>query len=307
MGSTKSGWTKSGWLLAAAGLIAFLVSNDTGKTMGGAATEPQESPEILAIVPNLGPLTGDNLIEIRLANFSSPTRATIGGKEAAIVASSDDGSCLRCRVPRGDSPGSVAVTVASKGGLPVTFSAGYSYQTPPRISSVEPSCVNLGRSSAIILRGIDLDDVVSVAIGGSSARILAVTNGNTVISCMAPPLTMAGPADVVVTSWSRGTATLAGGLTYRAAPVATFAVAFDKDSKTEIEGPMGSSAPGVQGSTSTQCMGKTTTSKRSFWDIVAEKRNAVLERRYRRYGISGGSGDDYDWTGLSRPANALPR
>jgi lysophospholipase L1-like esterase len=94
---------------------------------GTIATPPAVdlTPQISSISPNHGPVTGGNDITIKGANLTESTTVTIDNR--AVQVYPVDGTTLVVTVPAGTAPGSVPVTVANSGFLPVTREIGYVY------------------------------------------------------------------------------------------------------------------------------------------------------------------------------------
>ncbi|MBU6317232.1 MAG: IPT/TIG domain-containing protein, partial [Acidobacteria bacterium] len=86
--------------------------------------------------------------------------------------------------------------------------------TATSITSVSPSSGPLAGGTVVTISGTDLTGA-TVTIGGTAATVTATTD--TSVTAVTPASSSAGAKDVVVSS-SSGTATLAGGFTYLAAP-----------------------------------------------------------------------------------------
>jgi lysophospholipase L1-like esterase len=83
------------------------------------------TPQITSISPTHGPVTGGGAITIRGANFTEQTTVSIDGRPAAV--SPVDATTLVATVPAGAAAGSVPVTLANPGHLPLTLPNGYVY------------------------------------------------------------------------------------------------------------------------------------------------------------------------------------
>jgi lysophospholipase L1-like esterase len=85
------------------------------------------TPQIGSISPNHGPLAGGNDITIVGSNFTESTTVTIGGRPAQVYPV--NGTTMVVLVPAATASGTVPVTVANTGFLPVTDANGYTYDT----------------------------------------------------------------------------------------------------------------------------------------------------------------------------------
>jgi formylglycine-generating enzyme required for sulfatase activity len=90
---------------------------------------------------------------------------------------------------------------------------------PTTVVSVAPSVGPLAGGIPIAIKGVGLDDVASVTIGGVPADHVVGVDSTTVIA-LVPPSKSIGSRDVVVTT-TAGTATLSGGFLYSPVPWAT--------------------------------------------------------------------------------------
>ena len=83
------------------------------------------TPQITSISPAHGPVTGGTDVTIRGANFTEMTTVTIGDRAAQVFPV--DANTLIATVPAGTAPGSVQVTLANAGFLPISLPNGYLY------------------------------------------------------------------------------------------------------------------------------------------------------------------------------------
>ncbi len=172
------------------------------------------APTVSEITPNSGPLAGATTVTISGSGFvSGGTTVTIGGAAATgvVVLSA---SSLTAVTPAGTAgPRNVVVTTAGGSG---TLESGFEYLLAPAVRSVAPEAGPLAGGTTVTVNGSGfVTGATAVTIGGVAATAVVVTNGNWLTAVT--PAGSAGPKDVVVTT-PGGSATLAGGFTYLAAP-----------------------------------------------------------------------------------------
>jgi hypothetical protein len=184
-------------------------------TPGGIATSTGgftyvPGPSITSISPSSGPTGGGTSVTIGGANLSNVTSVTVGGASATLGANS--ATSIAITTPPGTAGAKDVVVTTAIGST--TSIGGYSYVSPPVITSLSPTSGPTAGGAPVTINGTNLSNVTSVTIGGTAATLGA--NSATSIAVTTPAGT-AGAKDVVVTTVG-GTATSTGGYTYVAAP-----------------------------------------------------------------------------------------
>lgn len=166
------------------------------------------TPSVTAISPSEGPTSGGTSITLSGANLAGAT-VTVGGGTCAVTNDSD--SSVTCTTPSGSAgPATVVVTNAAAS---LTDADGFTYVSPPTITTVSPTSGSNGGGTVITITGTNL---LGATVTVNGATCVIVTDTATMITCIAPSGTP-GPTTIVVTTPGGG-ATNVGGYTYTLAP-----------------------------------------------------------------------------------------
>ncbi|GLW13728.1 hypothetical protein Stsp01_04710 [Streptomyces sp. NBRC 13847] len=165
-------------------------------------------PQLVSLVPDLGPGSGGNVINIFGSNFTGATAVNFGSTPATSFTVVADNQ-ITAVVPPGT--GSVPVTVTNAGGA--STSKPYSYA--PKLSGITP--VDYGPytgGNTVIINGYNFFGVTGVNFGSTPATSFTVLSEHQ-IQAVVPP----GVGNVPVTVLSNGGT--GGGVGYRYAPLAS--------------------------------------------------------------------------------------
>jgi uncharacterized protein YegL len=179
---------------------------------------PKTDPEITAISPNTGLVTGGDLVYVTGKNFKSGMTVYVGGKQAQTTFMSD--TKLKVIIPPGDNPGTVDVAVADLNNNMFTLPGAYTYTAitypTPTITSISPnSGLQAGGDLAYVTGTNFVKGVTKVTIGGKEANATYVST--TSLKVIIPPGDALGKVDVKVIN-DTNEAVLAQGYEY-VAPV----------------------------------------------------------------------------------------
>jgi lysophospholipase L1-like esterase len=174
-------------------------------------------PTVSSITPTVGSTAGGTMVTILGTNFVNPS-VLIGGVAATSVVPVDAGTITAAAGAH--AAGVVDVVVTNKDGQFATLAAGFTYGTPPTITSVEPA-IGARTGQRVTIRGTNLrPSTTTVTIGSwtGTAELVGDAVGFTWIT-VTPSSPSTGTCDVTVTNPDGGTATRQNGYTYaEAAP-----------------------------------------------------------------------------------------
>jgi parallel beta-helix repeat protein len=169
---------------------------------------------ISSITPNSGPTKGNTSIIIRGTNFISGGLfgVKIGGVAATNVAWIN-ATTIRAKTPAGTA-GARNVVVTNKGGQTATKTGGFTYITPPAITSITPVSGPTAGNTPVTIKGTNFvsGGLFGVKVGGAAATSVVRVNATTIMA--KTPAGSAGARNVVVTNKDGQNATKVGGFTY---------------------------------------------------------------------------------------------
>ena len=196
----------------AAGAVDVVVTTSYGSATLSSGFLYVESPTISSIAPTTGSTAEGTFVTITGANLSATTTVTVGG-----VALSNK-TFVNATEITGDTPahsaGAVDVTVSNTYG-DATLSGGFTYVTPPVITSISPDKGLTTGGTLVTVLGTDFDSSTAVTLNGSALQGPLVVNSTTITGTT--PAHTAGAVDVTVTN-DYGTDILVGGFTYEFVP-----------------------------------------------------------------------------------------
>lgn len=180
-------------------------------TPGTPAAAP--APTITSVSPSQGPAAGGTTVTIRGTGFLWPA-VTIGGLPAASVTTPIGDPTTLTAVTAAHVVGVVDVVVRNKDGQAATLAGGFTYGTPPTVTSLTPSSGPLTGGTGVFVTGANLvPGQTAVSIGG--ARAATINWGSpTQILIQTGAIAAKGTYDVVVTNPDGLQATLRNGFTY---------------------------------------------------------------------------------------------
>jgi hypothetical protein len=175
------------------------------------ATFTWTEPTISAVSPTKGPRAGTTAVTVKGKVLNDVSTVKFGSSSGSSVHAASDGLSLTVTAPAGTGSGSVDVT-ASDGVNTASKTGGFTY-VGPAISAVTPAKGAEAGTTAITIKGTNLQFVSHVKVNGSSASsVVAAADGKSV-TATAPAGTGAGKVDVSVDD-GLGAVTKTGAFTY---------------------------------------------------------------------------------------------
>ena len=167
------------------------------------------APVVTSISPGSGPGGGGVKVTIVGKYLSGATAVSFGGIPAtsSITVNAAGTSAVVMAPAGGSGPVDVSVT-SSAGSSPVVPGDVFTYLAPS-ITAVTPSSGSGGGGTKVVLSGSNMRGTTSVSFGGSSAKIIAVSN--TTITVLTPS---GGGSVMVSATSSAGTGSLASAFVY---------------------------------------------------------------------------------------------
>jgi Protein of unknown function (DUF4038)/IPT/TIG domain/Putative collagen-binding domain of a collagenase/Abnormal spindle-like microcephaly-assoc'd, ASPM-SPD-2-Hydin/Fibronectin type III domain len=211
-GSTITATTPPG--TAGAATVTVAVAGQSGSLTGGFTYLAK--PTVTGVSPGGGPLGGQTAVTITGTNFASGAIVTFGTAAATNVTVTS-GTTITATTPPG-SAGAVTVTVTNSNGQSGSLANGFTYLSPPTVTSVTPNSGSTGGGTAVTISGSNFASGATVTIGGAAAANVVVTNATTITATTPPGA--AGAATVTVTVAGQS-GSLTGGFTFVVKPSVT--------------------------------------------------------------------------------------
>ncbi|WP_055547934.1 IPT/TIG domain-containing protein [Streptomyces sp. NBRC 110028] len=190
---------------------------------------PVGPPLLLSVVPNSGPTSGGNLVQLTGQNLRNVISVTFGGVPATIVSQSSSGggdwgggwpgyptTDVAVVIAPPHAAGSVQVLVTTTAGTSNSQPYTYVAPPPPTATSITPAFGPTTGGTVFLINGTNLNTVTSVTFAGVPATIVTVNPAGTQLVGVTPAGSP-GTAAVVVTG-PGGAVTVPGGFTYFVAP-----------------------------------------------------------------------------------------
>ncbi|WP_165482041.1 IPT/TIG domain-containing protein [Legionella beliardensis] len=172
-------------------------------------------PTIASLTPAVGSTAGGTVVIITGEHLGTTSQVTFNGAPALINQVTDTQVIVTTAA---HAAGVVAVVLTTSAGQ-VTKANAFTYVVPPpTLTSLTPTTGPVAGGQTVTLTGTNLTGTTNVTFGGVPATGISVVNDSTVT--VVTPAGLAGPVDVTVTT-TGGSATLAGGYAYLAAPTIT--------------------------------------------------------------------------------------
>lgn len=188
----------------APGPVDVTFTNPDGSTVvvaGGYTYDvpPSTDPEITAISPNTGLVTGGTISYVDGKNFKNGMKVLVGGKEAAVTYVST--TRLKVTIPAGDAAGPVDVSVVDLESKAFTFTNGFTYTAIvyplPTITSITPNSGLVDGGNIVYVDGSNfVGNTSKVFIGNKEAASTYVSS--TRLRVTIPAGDSAGKVDVKV-------------------------------------------------------------------------------------------------------------
>jgi hypothetical protein len=180
------------------GTVDVVVTNPDGQeaTAGGAFTFVKPPLEILDVIPNIGPASGGQTVEILGSSFEDGIVVRFGSEYATDVSFFSHEN-IACITPPG-SPGFVTVTVTNPDGVEASRPGGFLYEEPgPVITGMEPQVGSQLGGTPVVITGESFHPSAIVEFGTQLAENVVVISGGE-IQCETPPAPEPGPVDLFV-------------------------------------------------------------------------------------------------------------
>ncbi|MGA9673360.1 MAG: IPT/TIG domain-containing protein [Terracidiphilus sp.] len=179
-----------------------------------AVAAPQ--PTVTSVSPNTGSTAGGTAVTITGTNFAAGATVTFGSAAATNVAVVN-GTTITATTPAGTAgAATVTVTVAGQSG---SLASGFTYITPPTVTSVSPNAGTLAGGTAVTITGTNFAAGATVTFGSTAATNVVVVSSTSITATT--PAASAGAVTVTVTNSNGVSGNLASGFTFAPAPTVT--------------------------------------------------------------------------------------
>ena len=172
-------------------------------------------PTVTGITPSAGPTAGGNSVTITGTGFTATTNVQFGATRFGTGYFFHSSTSLTVTVPSG-SAGPVDVILTTPGGS-VTDTNGYTYGTPPTVTSLSKSTGSTVGGTTVTITGTHLGTTTSVVFGSTAGTVTAKTATSVTVTT---PTHAVGTVNVVVAT-PFGSATDANAFTYGPPPTIT--------------------------------------------------------------------------------------
>lgn len=187
-----------------AGIVEVrVVSSSHGSASNPSGYTYNPQPVISSLSPASGRLGGGDTIGIIGSGFGGTLSVTIDGNPATILGSTT--TSISITTPAGSIPDDVDVVVTSSTNGTRTLPDGFTYNSPPTLTSATPAQGPRAGGTTVALGGSGFGGALTVSFDGNAATILASTTS--IITCTAPASGVTGNVSVTVTSSTHGSVT----------------------------------------------------------------------------------------------------
>jgi hypothetical protein len=213
---TPNSWTTTSAVFTlpahVVGVVDVTVKNIDSQqwTLSGAFTYV-DPPTISTVTPSAGPVNVGTAVTISGTNLVAGSTVTFGGSAATSV--NPQGTTLACVTPLLGA-GSVNVVVTAPGGS-ATKTAGYTYMSPPTLTTLSSSTGPASGGQSVTVTGSNFVSGMGVSFGGLAGTVTSVPDSAHAV--VTTPAHTAGTFNVVVTTLG-GSATLANSYTFVGQP-----------------------------------------------------------------------------------------
>lgn len=204
------------------GPVAVTVTNSDGQSgtlAAGAAGGFRYfvPPTVTSVLPSGGNASGGTAVTINGTGFA-PGAAVRFGETSATGVSVLSSTVITATTPAG-SLGPVTVSVTNPDGESGSLVGGFTYTSPPTLTSVSPGSGPIAGGTSLTLSGSGFVQGATVTVGGSPATEVQVLSSSSITAVT--PAGSAGAATVAVTNPDGGSAALGGAFTYLGPPTVT--------------------------------------------------------------------------------------
>jgi len=201
----------------AAGAVNVVVTSPDGQSgtlTSGFTYGALSPPTVTSITPNSGSTAGGTGVTITGTNFFAGATVALGGVAATGVAVVN--ATTITATTGAHAAGTVNVVVTNPDLQAGTLTKGFTYRTPPVVTSVTPNSGSTAGGTGITITGSNFVAGATVALGGVAATGVTVVNATTITATTGAHA--AGAVNVVVTIPGGLSGTLASGFSYGSAP-----------------------------------------------------------------------------------------
>jgi len=170
-------------------------------------------PALSSLSPLSGSTAGGTQVTLTGSNLLNTNSVTFDGLSASFIVNSD--TSITAVTPNHPTPGVINVSVTTPSGSS-TLTGGYTFITPPLLSSVAPSIGSTAGGLAVTLTGSNLTGTTQISFGGNLVTQFNVVDSTT-ISALTPDHAD-GIVNIILTN-PIGVTTLNNGFTYESAPI----------------------------------------------------------------------------------------
>ena len=179
----------------AAGTVNVVVANPDGQSASLTGGYTYISmPTISSASPNSGPVGGGTTVTISGLSFQSGATVTFGGTSASQV-TFVSATQLQALTPT-HAAGTANVVVTNPNGQSGSLSGGFTYNLPPKVSSVSPNSGSTAGGTAVNIAGTDFQSGSGVSFGSVAAKSVAFASSSLLLATT--PAESAAVVDVTV-------------------------------------------------------------------------------------------------------------
>lgn len=179
----------------AAGAVTVEVQNPDNALASLTNVFTYQAVNITGVSPNVGPASGGTTIVITGQNFQTGAAVFVGGMAATSVTFVNS-TQLNAVTPARGTSGTVDVQVTNPNGAAGTLAAGFTFQSPVSVTSINPNTGPAGGGTSVTLTGNNFQPGAAVTFGGLPGTSVVVANASS-LSALTPSHS-AGLVDVNV-------------------------------------------------------------------------------------------------------------
>ncbi|MFG2828571.1 IPT/TIG domain-containing protein [Streptomyces sp. NPDC048434] len=173
-------------------------------------------PVLLGVLPNSGPITGGNTVQLVGLGLAGASSVLFGTSSATVVGQDPLGLTVTVLAPA-HAAGAVQVTVTTGSGTSNPATYVYVASVPPTAAAITPNSGPTAGGTTFVIVGSGLQGA-TVTIGGNAATVVGTDPTGSVLFGVTPAGPPAGGNVPVVVTTAGGSTTVPGGYTYHPAP-----------------------------------------------------------------------------------------